>query len=273
MGNDLWTRIRDIYCHYHREETYTNISGNTLRCGEQTPLPDDKIVETTFDYAVVYKSSLLFATLAQNPESKRPETSLAPSPSSSAASTRTVCEKNVSFAVIEAAQIVNRVPGWVQTWIAKNQKKYPEICFSQSPDPKSPNFLLVLSASKDAFNGLYPTVRTNTSTSMTPVSGSGVITDSYGSMWNYTYNGTVTTTTTTTTQQNLPYTDTSNTLYLYGYDQRGQLMSEHRRTITTRQGGDGANTLGYNLGAALGAIHFKEHLLKSGITDVAKASK
>ena len=42
------------------------------------------------------------------------------------------------------------------------------------------------------------------------------------------------------------------------------MISERWRTITTRQGGDGANTLGYNLGAALGAIHMKEHLLKSG---------
>jgi hypothetical protein len=50
-------------------------------------------------------------------------------------------------------------------------------------------------------------------------------------------------------------------------------MSERWRTITTRQGGDGADTLGYNLGAALGAIHFKEHLPKSAVGDVVKAPR
>jgi YD repeat-containing protein len=94
-------------------------------------------------------------------------------------------------------------------------------------------------------------------------------------MWNYTYDGTATTTTTTTTttHENLPYTDTSNTLYLNSYDQQGRMISQRWRTITTRQGGDGANTLGYNLGAALGAIHMKEHLLKSVVEDVAKGSR
>ena len=60
-----------------------------------------------------------------------------------------------------------------------------------------------------AFYGLYPTVRTNTTTSTTPVSGSGTVTDSYGGMWNYTYDGKTTTTTTTTTREDLHYTDAS----------------------------------------------------------------
>jgi hypothetical protein len=62
-------------------------------------------------------------------------------------------------------------------------------------------------------------------------------------------------------------------LYLNSYDQQGRMISQRWRTITTRQGGDGANTLGYNLGAALGAIHMKEHLLKSVVEDVAKGSR
>jgi YD repeat-containing protein len=268
-GSTLWSRIRDIYCHYHPEEAYTDIAGQAMKCADQTPLPDDKIVQTTFAYAVVYKSSVLLATSVENSESKAPETN----PPASVISAPTLCERNVSFAVAESGQIVPRVPGWVQSWIGKNQKKYPGLCFSQFPNPKSSNFLLVLSASQTAFNGLYPTVRTNTDTSTTPVSGRGTVTDNNGGMWNYTYSGTVTTRTTNATQQNLPYTDTSNTLYLYGYDSHGKLMSEHWRTITTRQGGDGENTLGYNLGAALGAMHFKAHLLKSGILDINRAPR
>ena len=182
------------------------------------------------------------------------------------------CEKNISFAVAQNRQIASRIPAFADKWVSKNAKKYPGLCFSQRPDPQAANYLLVFSTSQSAFNGIYPTVRTSTSTntSTTPVSGSGTVTDNYGGMWNYTYNGTITTTTTTTTttQENLPYTDTSNTLYLASYDQNGQLISERWRTVTTRQGGDGMNTLGYNLGAALGAIHMKEHLLKTVVKDV-----
>jgi hypothetical protein len=89
-------------------------------------------------------------------------------------------------------------------------------------------------------------------------------------MWNYTYEGTETTTTTTTTPENLPYTDTTSTLYANVYMQNGALISQRWRSITTREGGEGANTLGYNLGAALAAIHIKERLLKDAVEDVGK---
>jgi hypothetical protein len=110
-------------------------------------------------------------------------------------------------------------------------------CFAQAPDSRVANYLLVFSTSQSAFNGIYPTVRTSTST--TPVSGSGTVTNNYGGMWNYTYDGAVTTTTTTTTPDDLPYTDTSNTLYVRSYDQHGRQISERWRTITARQGGTG----------------------------------
>jgi hypothetical protein len=189
-----------------------------------------------------------------------------------------LCEKNVSFAVIrDGGRAVPMVPTFAAEWVSKHSQKMKGICFSQVPDPQAANYLLVFSTSRSAFKGIYPTVRTSTSTntSATPVSGSGTVTDSHGGVWNYTYDGTVTTTTTTTTttHEDLPYTDTSDTLYLASYDQNGRRISERWRTVTTRQGGDGMNTLGYNLGARLGAIHIKEHLLKSVVEDVAKKAK
>jgi len=65
-------------------------------------------------------------------------------------------------------------------------------------------------ASRVTRQELVGKLRHRASTNTTPVSGSGTVTDSYGGMWNYTYDGTVTTTTTTTTttHENLPYTDT-----------------------------------------------------------------
>ena len=200
-------------------------------------------------------------------------TAQTPSPAATPATmsgTTTDCNKNISFAVAESGHVVARVPAFAEKWVSKNHSKYRGLCFSQMPNSKAANYLLVFSTSQSAFNGIYPTVRTNTSTSVTPVSGSGTVTDNYGSMWDYTYDGTVATTTTTTTHDDLPYTDTSNTLYLRSYDQQGRQISERWRTITTRQGGDGANTLGYNLGSALGAIHMRQHLLKNVVEDIMK---
>jgi hypothetical protein len=147
------------------------------------------------------------------------------------------CQKNVSFAVAEASQIVLRAPKFTEKWIKNNQKKYPGLCFSQMPDVRATNYLLLFATSRSAFNGFDPSVRTATSTSSTPVYGSGNATDNYGSTWNYTYNGTQTTTTTTTTTENVPYTITSNTMFLNAYDQRGKLISDHWRTASSKQGG------------------------------------
>jgi hypothetical protein len=180
------------------------------------------------------------------------------------------CAKNISFAVAEGGQIVSRAPQFTQKWIQKNQKKYSGLCFSQAPNPQATNYVLVFSTSRSSFNGIFPTVVTSTSTNASPISGNGTITSNSGSMWSYTYEGTETTTTTTTTQENLPYTDTTSTLYVNAYSQNGALISQRWRSITTREGGEGANTLGYNLGAALAAIHIKERLLKDSVEDVAK---
>jgi hypothetical protein len=183
------------------------------------------------------------------------------------------CAKSIAFAVAEGGPVVSREPKFTRKWIEKNERKYPGICFSQTPGSQSSNYVVVFSTSQSAFNGIYPTTRTSTATNTTPVNGSGTITSNYGTTWNYTYSGSVTTTTTTTSQVNLPYTDTTRAIYAYAYDDRGDLVSRRYRTITTRQGGDGANTLGYNLGAALGSIHLRERLLKDAVEDIARTSQ
>jgi hypothetical protein len=305
-GSNLWMQLLDVYCYYHPDEQYTDLLGKSAKCEKRDSLPDDKTMESEFDGALVYKNNYLTfldARVAQRLANEAPAdpwavVSVGNQPATPPASqteksvtqaaaatperrmsrpvvqTWTDCDKNISFAVAGGGQVVSRVPSFADKWISKNRKKYPGLCFSQTPNPQSANYLLVFSTSQSAFNGIYPTVRTSTSTNTntTPVSGSGTITDNYGGMWNYTYDGTVTTTTTTTTttHDNLPYTDTSNTLYVHSYDQHGRLIAQRWRTLTTRQGGDAANTVGYNLGAALGAIHFKEHLLKSAVADIVK---
>lgn len=180
------------------------------------------------------------------------------------------CSKNISFAVAGIGGVSSTIPQFTEKWVAKNQKKFPGVCFSQVPNPNAENFVLIFASTASAFQGIYPTVKTHVDTSTNPVSGSGTVTSNYGDVWNYSYQGIVTTTTTTTSQVMLPYTDTTNELFIYGYDERGNLISQRSRSVTTRQGGDAYNTLGYNLGAALGAIHVRERLLADAVSDIAK---
>jgi hypothetical protein len=208
--------------------------------------------------------------------SGNPSLPLAEQPMSSPAlrtSQRFDCQRAIIFAVATKSGLVYRLPDVSSKWFEKTQKKYTNTCFSQygvhsGSAAGEKNYLVVLSTSKAAFNGLLPVYRTNTSSSTSPITGSGTITDNFGATWNYTYQGTMTTTTTTTTQTDVPYTDTTVGLYANAYSEKGALVGEAERATTRRQGGDAGNTLGYNLGAALGSMHIKEHLLESIVKQV-----
>jgi YD repeat-containing protein len=175
----------------------------------------------------------------------------------------------VSFGISNSAGVQHSVPTWADHWVQKNAKKFPGLRFSQIPSGSAANYLVVFSSSASELAGFDPIVRTDTSTSTTPISGSGTVTDYYGRSWDFTYSGMETTTTTTSTRENLPYTIDSNSLYASVYDGQGKLVSRHWRTVSTKQGGETYSTLGYNLGAALSAIHLKSGLLHDAIQDIA----
>ena len=181
------------------------------------------------------------------------------------------CKKSITFAVAANGSLNYRLPNVSPKWFSKAQEKFPNICFSQMsqhPEIAGEHYLIVLSMERSAFNGLYPVYRTTTETTTNPTSGTGTITDNTGSTWNYTYNGTLSTTTTTTSQNNLPYTDTTVGLYAIAYDEHGVQIGSAERSETSRQGGDAANSVGYNLGARLMSIHIKEHLLNEIVSRV-----
>jgi hypothetical protein len=180
------------------------------------------------------------------------------------------CQENISFASIEGGQLYSAGPSFTQKWVEKNSRKYPTACFSQTPSATSSNILFVFSTSAESFVGLYPTTRTNRATSTNPVQGSGTVTDNYGGTWNYNYAGTVTTTTTTTSRIELPYVDTTRNLFLYVYDWNGTLLWRFARSRTMREGGDGMNTLGYNLGSILTSMHMEDHILQEAVSKIAK---
>jgi hypothetical protein len=174
----------------------------------------------------------------------------------------------ISFAIADRGAVHSGAMGWTRNWVDKNGKKFPEALFQDCPVQGAKNYLIVFSASRTVLNGFEPVVRTSTSTSTSPVSGSGTLTDSYGFTWSFTYNGDVTTTTTTTTQENVPYTIQSNTLYATAYDEHGVMVSQRWQVYSTKQGGDAANSLGYNLGSALFAINSRGRLLNAVVRDI-----
>ncbi len=187
--------------------------------------------------------------------------------------TTPTCQKNISFAwVSRSGEVVSETPGFAEKWIAKNRSKHPALCFEQTPASVLPNYLLVFSTSQKAFNGFHPTVKTFTATNTSPISGNGTAIDNHGNMWSYTFDGSVTSTTTTTTQENVPYTDTSNILYLRSYNRYGKLISERWYTFVNRRGGDDTDTAVFNVVSGLRGIHFKQRLLGIVVEDIEKHS-
>jgi hypothetical protein len=182
--------------------------------------------------------------------------------------TRPGCKVNISFAVATGTDVVRLAPTFTEKWISKNHKKYPGLCFSQTPVAQTADYLVVFSNSQSALSGLEPSLQTTSSTTTTPIYGSGSVTSNTGGTWNYTYSGSATSYTTSTTQVNLPYTLTTDSIYENAYNQTGVLISQRYRSFTTQRGGDPYSALGTNIGALIRRAHIKENLLKDAVTDI-----
>lgn len=239
---DDWAKDRDLFCKYHPGDAYSDLSDAQQFC------PD---------------SGDILAAADGNTGNAGRATSLGPQ-SLNGSGTKT-CDRAITFAAAQNGGLVYRVPNVSQKWFDKAEKKFPNVCFLQY-DARSgrQNYLVVLSSSSSAFNGLQPVFHRTTTTE--PVSGSGTLTDNAGAIWDFTYQGTMTTT--TTTESNLPYTDATGYLYANAYDEAGVIMGSSESSVTTRQGGDPSNALGYNLTSALLSIHVKEHLIEEIVKKV-----
>ncbi|MGB6877960.1 MAG: hypothetical protein WBD94_00180 [Candidatus Acidiferrales bacterium] len=109
--------------------------------------------------------------------------------------------QTITFVTVENGQVMHVIPEWAIKWVKKNYKKYPGIRFQTTGEqvPVDRNYVIAFSFSSNALQGFQPVTHTDTSTSTSPVSANGTVTDNQGNTWNYTMNGTATTTTTTTT--------------------------------------------------------------------------
>ena len=139
------------------------------------------------------------------------------------ASTRPACSKNVTFAITAGGQPVATVPGFAEELIStqKHQPSSRSVCFSQSPDPRAKNYVVVLSAQKESFAGLVPSVLKYVNS--TPLSEDSAIKAVYGEMWHYTLTQSAGDTDTTPSIQRI---DSGNELYVRAYNEQGVVVAE-----------------------------------------------
>jgi hypothetical protein len=185
----------------------------------------------------------------------------------------TLCDQIITVAGLTPRGLALYVPPEGQKFMAKNSQNYPRMCLLEDANnvvPGVPRYLLVYAYSESAFAGFQPVTRTSTST--TPVSGSGTVMNSYGDAWNFTYYGTVETTEMDTIEA--PYVIQSHSLYLNAYDENGALVSRHSFTVSSQSGGNGASAFGYNGAQLIGLLwNNPSRLIKSVLKDVQKYSQ
>ena len=137
--------------------------------------------------------------------------------------TSDACKKSISFAVIAAGQPVTAVPGFAAHWIANEKylRRYPGLCFAQSPDPRTRDYLIVFSTEQESFVGIAPTVLKYINSA--PVSQDSTLGTIYGQMWHVTSGQSAAATTTL----NLLHTETSTVLFVRAYSEQGATISQH----------------------------------------------
>jgi hypothetical protein len=143
------------------------------------------------------------------------------------------CTKNVSFAIAENGQPVPAIPKFVLKWLggASRKQGFPGICFSQVPSNSATNYIVIVSTSASAFEGLKPSAHTYKN----PNSGAPGSTSStsYGGTWSYAYTGVNAPGTTDTLD--LRRDDKPKAVDVRAFDQAGRTVSQGSlATISSR---------------------------------------
>jgi hypothetical protein len=183
---------------------------------------------------------------------------------------RAGCTKNVSLGSLDKEKLFLAIPEWAANWYEKNQKRFPGMCFSDSPMPGAQNYLVVFYTSAPAVSGIEPLKNISASADKSPLSGVGTFTTNYGSTWHYTYDRTATTTVTTVLTEKVPHNLQPNVLYATAYSEQGIPISQHWPTAITKKVRESSGKPGKNRDASLPAIHMMGELLNEMAEDIAK---
>jgi hypothetical protein len=142
------------------------------------------------------------------------------------------CTKIVSLGSMENDRLVLATPDWAMQWLEKNQKKYPGVCFSDTPSAGVPNYLIVFSTAAPAAQQIEPVTTKPASDKTSAGSANGTFTTNFGSTWHYTYEKATTTTVTTDWNDKVPHNLQMPTLYATAYTERGIPVSQHWPALT-----------------------------------------
>src|SRR5256885_13075663 len=137
----------------------------------------------------------------------------------------------------------------------KNQKRFQGMCFSDSPMLGAHNYLVVFYTSAPVVSEIDKLREISAAADMSPTSGVGTFTTSYGSTWHYTYDRSATTTVTTVLTEKVPHNLQSNVVYAAAYSEQGTPISQHWPTAITKKGKETSGKPGKNRDASLPAIH------------------
>jgi len=183
---------------------------------------------------------------------------------------RAGCTKNVSLGSLDKEKLFLAIPEWAANWYEKNQKRFPGMCFSDSPMLGAQNSLVVFYTSAPAVSGIDTLREISAAADMSPRSGVGTFTTNYGSTWHYTFDRTATTTVTTILTDKVPHSLQSNVLYATAYSERGIPISQHWPTAEAKNGKETSVKHGKNRDAALPEIRIMSDLLTQMAEDIAK---
>lgn len=180
------------------------------------------------------------------------------------------CTKNISLGSMEKEKLFLAIPEWALKWYEKNQKRFPGICFSNSLMSGAQNFLVVFYTMAPRVAGAESLKNIPATEDLTLVNGKGSFTTSYGGMWHYTYENTVTTTITSVSAEKAPHNQQTTLLYATAYSDQGIPISQHWPTPNSKRGKETTSKHGKNQDALLPEFRVMTELLGQTVEDIAK---
>jgi hypothetical protein len=131
---------------------------------------------------------------------------------------RPECTKNVTLAGLSGETLVLGVPAWAAKWIEKNEKRTPQICFSETPMKGARNYLIVFSTPAGQTSKNLADAAVNAKGGN---AGVGTFTTLYGSTWHYSFDRNVGTTILTQDDADEPHGTPGQVLYATAYTEEG----------------------------------------------------
>lgn len=253
-----------------REQTEIVASPQRTPAKEQTPaIPVPSVKEEAPEFEPERSSRVVSQPPATNPLSQLLANTTAEDPSFKEGQLPT-CIKNVSLGSMDKEKLFLAIPDWALKWYEKNQRRFPGICLSDSLMPGAHNYLVVFYTAAPLVAGTESLAKISAAREMTPGSGMGGFTTSYGHAWHYTYDRTVTTTITSLSAEKAPHNQPSTLLYATAYSEQGIPISHHWPSPVKKPDKKTANKPGKSHDMVLPEFRAMAEILNQMMEDIAK---